>query len=81
MWDIQPQGVLSPAVSGEESGWVLPGSLMRGHLQVRGVTGGGEGVGERVILFPAGRREVIGGRIEDPGDFCRKTRADFGTEV
>ena len=54
---------------------------MRGALQSRGVTSGREGVSVGVTLFPAGIQRVIGGRIEDPADFCRKIRAVFCAEV
>ena len=30
LWDLHVSGVLSPAISGEESRWLLPGSLVRG---------------------------------------------------
>src|ERR1017187_460771 len=46
---------LPPAVSGEESGRLLPGSFVRGPLQIRRVTGGGEGVVCKWTLCLAGR--------------------------
>jgi hypothetical protein len=54
---------------------------MRGRLQIRGVTSGGEGIVEGATLSPAGRQGVTGWRTEDPADFCRKTAAVFGAEV
>src|SRR5262245_43741122 len=43
-WDFHAQGVLSPAVPGEEPRWVLRDWRVRSPLQVRGVTGRREGV-------------------------------------
>ena len=51
-WDISLQRRLSPAVPGEESGWLLPESFVRSQLQIRGVTRGGEGVTIALIWIP-----------------------------
>jgi hypothetical protein len=80
-WDFQPPGRLPPAISGEESRWVLRHRGMRGPLQIRGVTGGGEGVVSVVTLFSAGRQRVTSWRSQDPADFCRQPRAVCGAEV
>jgi hypothetical protein len=52
-----------------------------GALQIRGVTGGREGVVVGLTLFPSGRQRVTGRWIEDPAVFCRKTPADFDAEA
>jgi len=72
---------LSPAVPGEESRWLLPGSFVRGQLQIRRVTSGGEGVGAGLTLFPAWRQWVTSCWIEDPADFCWKTPPLFFAEA
>jgi len=59
----------------------MPGSLVRGDRQIRGVTRGAEGVASGVTLFSDGRQRVTRWRIQDPTDFCRKTRTVFGAEV
>jgi hypothetical protein len=51
LWNFRPQGVLSPAVSGEESRRVLRDWGMWGSLQSRGVTSGGEGLAFAVPCF------------------------------
>jgi hypothetical protein len=38
----------------EESRWLLPGAFMRGPLQIRGVTCGGEGVTTSLTWIPSG---------------------------
>jgi len=43
-WDFKLPRLLSPAIPGEESRRVLPGSLVRGQLQFGGSQSGGEGV-------------------------------------
>jgi hypothetical protein len=60
-----PVSVLQPA-AGEESRRVLPGSFVRGQLQIRGVTGGGEGVGGGTPRVPAGNLLVGALVVETP---------------
>ena len=76
-WDRSLQRRLPPAIPGEESGRVLPGSFVRGQLQIRGVTGGGEGVRVGLIWIPSGSQGVTKGRCV----FCGQTRCFSGVEV
>jgi hypothetical protein len=50
--DLQPQSVLSPTVSGEESRWLLPDWRVRSAFQIRGVRNGAEGVVDGITNRP-----------------------------
>jgi hypothetical protein len=54
---------------------VLPRSFVRGALQARGVTGGGEGVVFVTPRVPTGSRVVSVGQPEYPTYFCRIRQA------
>ena len=81
LWDFPPQGVLSPAISGEESERVLRDWRVWGALQSRGVTGGGEGVVEATPRVPARSQTVSGVLIQNPAWFCGKMHGVFSADV
>jgi len=80
-WDFHASGVLSPAISGEESERVLRDRRVWGALQICGVTGGGEGVAGATARVPAGSQPVSGVLGRDPACFCRKMQAGIGADV
>jgi hypothetical protein len=80
-WDFHLPGVLSPAVSGEESRWVLRDWGVWSALQSRGVRGGGEGVVEGTARVPSGSHTVSSVLTRDPACFCRKIPRVIGADV
>jgi hypothetical protein len=81
LWDFQPQGRLSPAISGEESRWLLRDWRVWGALQSRGVTRGGEGIGGMAPRVPAGNPPLSDEPDRDPACFRRIIRAGFSADV
>ena len=79
--DFQPQGVISPAVPGEESRWLLRDWRVWCALQSRGVTGGREGVDGATPRVPAGSHTVSGVQTGEPPYFRRKIQRVIGAEV
>ena len=80
-WQFHLQRRLSPAISGEESGWVLRDRRVWGALQNRGVTGEREGVADRTPRVPAVNPLVDDEPDRDPACFRRNIRAGFGADV
>ena len=73
LWDFHLPGLLSPTISGEESGWLLRDWRVWGALQSRGVTGGGEGVVGGTARVPAGSRAVSVVSAARPRVFLQKS--------
>ena len=80
-WDFQPSGGLSLAIPCEESRRVLPGSLVRGQLQIRGVKYQCESVVKATQRVPSGCQLVMSVPDRDAACLCRKTQAVCDAEV